>query len=116
MSRTSKRNRRQSKPKPQQAPRPEQAQPEPAAPEPVLYERQTAFADVEDFETGLADEKQLQLLMKDWRKGRATRTIWDMITDGYVTIFSLVVVVAMVVSGIMSVQQSAAGCTDSSWP
>lgn len=75
MSRTSKRNRRQSKPKPQQAPRPEQAQPEPAAPEPVLYERQTAFADVEDFETGLADEKQLQLLMKDWRKGRATRTI-----------------------------------------
>lgn len=113
MSRTSKRNRRQSKPKPQQAPRPEQAQPEPAAPEPVLYERQTAFADVEDFETGLADEKQLQLLMKDWRKGRATRTIWDMITDGYVVIFSLVVIMAMIVSGIMSVQQSAAGCSTS---
>lgn len=35
-----------------------------------------------------------------------------MITDGYV-IFSLVVIMAMIVSGIMSVQQSAAGCSTS---
>lgn len=116
MSRTSKRNRRQSKPKPQQAPAPNRHSRSRPRPSPCFYERQTAFADVEDFETGLADEKQLQPLMKDWRKGRATRTIWDMITDGYVVIFSLVVIMAMIVSGIMSVQQSAAGCsTSAAW-
>ncbi|MGB3955086.1 MAG: DUF6297 family protein [Brooklawnia sp.] len=117
MSRTSKRKRRQSTPKPTQPqqPRPQAARvpelPELVVPE-VVYEPSVPFGDVEDYEVGLADERQLTLLMKDWRKGRATRTVWDMITDGYVTIFSLVVIVAMVVSGIMSVQQSAAGCTD----
>lgn len=114
MSRTSKRKRRQSAPKPAQ---PQQIRdaaaqaPEFVAPE-VVYEPTIPFGDVEDYEVGLADERQLTLLMKDWRKGRATRTVWDMITDGYVTLFSVVVIVAMVVSGIMSVQQSAAGCTD----
>ncbi len=112
MSRTSKRNRRQSKPKEQQ-PSPEAVAAPVSAPEAVAYERDTPFCDVEEFDAGIADERQLKLLMKDWRKGRATRTIWDMITDGYVMIFSLVVIVAMIVSGIMSVQQSAAGCSTS---
>lgn len=78
----------------------------------MVYEREKPFVDVADFEVYAADEHQLRLLMRDWRKGRATRTVWDMIADGYVTLFSLAVVVAMVVSGIMSVQQSAAGCSD----
>ncbi|WIY83117.1 DUF6297 family protein [Propionimicrobium sp. PCR01-08-3] len=112
MSRNSKRNRRQSKPKAQQ---PQQTAPatELVVEEPVTYERTEPFADVEDYESGLADERQLRLLMKDWRKGRATRTIWDMITDGYVMIFSLVIILAMIISGIMSIQQSAAGCSTS---
>ncbi len=113
MSRTSKRNRRQSTPKQQQPAQPvAAATPEPLVVPEVTWQQDADFGDVEDFETGWADERQLRLLMKDWRKGRATRTVWDMITDGYVTIFSLVVVIAMVVSGIMSVQQSAAGCSD----
>lgn len=111
MSRSSKRRRRRS------AADSEQAQPtRPLAPEvplvpEVVWEPAKPFSDVEDFETGLADERQLALLMRDWRKGRATRTVWDMISDGYVTLFSVVVIVAMIVSGIMSVQKSAAGCT-----
>ena len=112
MSRTSKRKRRQSTPKQAQPQQPQAAGAEEVVVPDVVWEPVTPFGDVEDYEVGVADERQLTLLMKDWRKGRATRTIWDMITDGYVTIFSLVVVVAMVVSGIMSVQQSAAGCTD----
>ena len=112
MSRTSKRKRRQSTPKQAQPQQPQAAEAEEVVVPDVVWEPVTPFGDVEDYEVGVADERQLTLLMKDWRKGRATRTIWDMITDGYVTIFSLVVVVAMVVSGIMSVQQSAAGCTD----
>lgn len=111
----SKRRKRQSQPKAfQQPPAPELAPTQQIAHPVATYERDTPFADVEDHEVYSADERQLRLLMKDWRKGRATRTIWDMITDGYVTLFSLAVVVAMVVSGIMSMQQSAAGCTDAS--
>ncbi len=113
MSRTSKRNRRQSTPKQQQPAQPvAAATPEPLVVPEVTWQQDADFGDVEDFETGWADERQLRLLMKDWRKACATCTVWDMITDGYVTIFSLVVVIAMVVSGIMSVQQSAAGCSD----
>lgn len=112
MSRTSKRKRRQSTPKQPQPQRSTAAEPPEVVVPAVVWEQAVPFGDVEDFEVGVADERQLTLLMKDWRKGRATRTIWDMITDGYVTVFSLVVIVAMVVSGIMSVQQSAAGCTD----
>lgn len=112
MSRPSKRKRRQSAPKQTQ----QVAETAPIVPEFVVpaatWEQTAPFGDVEDFETGWADERQLRLLMKDWRKGRATRTIWDMLTDSYVTLFSAVVIIAMVVSGIMSVQQSAAGCSD----
>ena len=85
--------------------------PEPRV-DPVRWEQTTPFVDVEDFEVGVADERQLRLLMGDWRRGRATRRIWDMLTDGYVTLFSLVVIIAMLVSGLLSVQQSAAGCND----
>ncbi|WP_344263048.1 DUF6297 family protein [Brooklawnia cerclae] len=77
----------------------------------VVWEPERPFADVEEFEAGEADERLLRLLMKDWRKGRATRSVWDMITDSYVTIFSLVVIVAMFASGVMSVQRSTAGCS-----
>ena len=96
MSRTSKRKRRQSTPKQAQPQQPQAAEAEEVVVPDVVWEPVTPFGDVEDYEVGVADERQLTLLMKDWRKGRATRTIWDMITDGYVTIFSLVVIVAMV--------------------
>ena len=107
----SKRGRRTSAPKQQPTPATESAPEAVASPE-AAWEQAAPFGDVEDFETGLADERQLALLMRDWRKGRATRSVWDVITDGYVTLFSLVVILAMIVSGIMSVQQSAAGCED----
>ncbi|MGI5951618.1 MAG: DUF6297 family protein [Brooklawnia sp.] len=106
----SKRRRRRSTPKQAQPARAPEPVVEVTRPE-VVYQRETPFGDVEDFAAGQADERQLQLLMRDWRKGRATRTVWDMLTDSYVTAFSAIVVIAMVVSGIMSVQQSAAGCS-----
>lgn len=69
------------------------------------------FADVNGIEQGIVDERQLTLLVKDWRKGRATRSIWNVLTDGYVAIFTLVVVAAMVISAIRAGQRQAAGCT-----
>ena len=52
----------------------------------------------DEFFGGQADERQLSLLMGDWRKGRTTRNIWQAIGDAYVLVFSLVVVLAMVIS------------------
>ena len=105
---TSKRRRRQSRPAaPQPTPAPEPVEIEPVE---VVWEQEAPFVDVEDYETGVADERLLNLLMRDWRKGRATRSLWDMLTDSYVALFSVVMIVTMVVSGVMSIQQSSAGC------
>lgn len=60
---------------------------------------------------GVVDERQLKLLVRDWRKGRATRSIWDVLTDGYVWLFSVTIIVAMIVSGLLQAQRSSAGCT-----
>lgn len=84
----------------------------------VELEEENPFADVHyDFvdvgfdEQFAVDERQLQLLMQDWRKGRATRSIWQALSDGYVTVFTVAVIAAMLVGGIRAAQQSAAGCT-----
>lgn len=59
----------------------------------------------------VADERQLVLLMRDWRRGRATRNLRQAISDGYVALFSVVLIGAMVVSVILNAQHAAAGCS-----
>lgn len=61
-------------------------------------------------DVGVVDEKQLKLLMKDWRKGRADRNIWQVLSDGYVMVFSIVLIGAMIVSSIIQAQQVVAVC------
>ncbi|PIE99304.1 MAG: ABC transporter permease, partial [Propionibacterium sp.] len=60
------------------------------------------------------DERQLQLLMKDWRRGRATKTLLQAISDAYVAIFALLVVGAMIISAIVQAQTAVAGCNSPS--
>lgn len=60
---------------------------------------------------GEADEKQLLLLMKDWRHGRADRNLWQAVQDAYVMVFGVVLIGAMLISAIIQAQQSVAGCT-----
>ena len=62
-------------------------------------------------EIGVVDEKQLTLLMRDWRKGRADRNILQALSDGYVMVFSIVLIGAMIISSIVQAQQDVAGCT-----
>lgn len=62
-------------------------------------------------EIGVVDEKQLTLLMRDWRKGRADRNIWQVLSDGYVMVFSIVLIGAMIISSIVQAQANVAGCT-----
>ena len=59
---------------------------------------------------GIVDEKQLKLLMRDWRRGRADRNIWQVLSDGYVMVFSIVLIGAMIISSIVRAQQVVAVC------
>ncbi|HHT12649.1 MAG TPA: ABC transporter permease, partial [Propionibacterium sp.] len=61
-------------------------------------------------EIGIVDEKQLKLLMKDWRRGRADRNLWQALSDGYVMVFSIVLIGAMIISSIVRAQQVVAIC------
>ncbi|AZZ38841.1 DUF6297 family protein [Acidipropionibacterium jensenii] len=99
-------NRRQNQPE-------AAAQATPKAPEPADVPDPELVIDErpEDFWAGEVDEKQLQLLMGDWRKGRTTRNIWQALSDAYVMIFSLLVIVAMLVSLIIQAQGQASTCS-----
>ena len=54
------------------------------------------------------DERQLQLLMKDWRRGRATRNIWQALSDAYIAVFAVVVVGAMLIGAVVQAQTTIA--------
>ena len=41
---------------------------------------------------GEVDEKQLRLLVRDWRRGRADRNLFQAIQDAYVMVFALVLI------------------------
>lgn len=62
-------------------------------------------------ETAPVDERQLRLLMRDWRGGRATRTLLDVLGDGYVMLVTIAVIGGMAVSAVLTLQRSSAGCT-----
>ncbi len=61
-------------------------------------------------EIGQADERQLKLLMKDWRRGRADRNLLEAFQDAYVMVFGVVLIGAMLISAIIQAQQSVSGC------
>nr|WP_231979226.1 DUF6297 family protein [Tessaracoccus coleopterorum] len=61
-------------------------------------------------ELGVVDEKQLKLLMRDWRRGRADRNLMQVLSDGYVMVFSIVLIGAMLVSSIIQAQRVVAVC------
>lgn len=59
---------------------------------------------------GIVDERQLKLLMRDWRRGRADRNLWQALSDGYIMVFSIVLIGAMLVSSIIQAQQVVSVC------
>ena len=58
---------------------------------------------------GEVDEKQLRLLVRDWRRGRADRNLLQAMQDAYVMVFALVLIGAMVISSIMQAGPAALG-------
>jgi hypothetical protein len=86
----------------------EPVQPE-VVPEPVAELPEFYF--VPDFEPVEVDEKDLHDQIKLWRHGRATRTLWQVISDGYVAVFSVIVLGAMLGNVLVQAQSGAAACS-----
>lgn len=90
-------------------PGPEEAD---AATQPALEapEPEWDFYFLPDVEPLQVDERELHDEMKLWRHGRATRSIGQVLQDGYVTVFSVVILGAMVSSAVLRAQTGMAGC------
>ena len=58
------------------------------------------------------DERDLHEAMKQWRHGRATRSIWDAIQNAYVAIFSVLMIGAMTTNLVLKAQSTMAGCSE----
>lgn len=63
-----------------------------------------------DTDPVLVSEADLHDLMKLWRHGRATRTLGQMLSDSYVTLFTVVLLSAMVISAVINAQHGMTGC------
>ncbi len=84
---------------------------QPSEPAVVTPEPERSFYFLPDSPPLAVDERDLHDLMKLWRHGRATRTLGQVISDGYVMVFSVVVVGAMVLSAVLNAQSGMAGCS-----
>ncbi len=82
--------------------------------EPEADENGYDFFFLPDEEPVEMDERDLHDLMKLWRHGRATRTIWQALSDGYIVLFAVVMLGAMIVNVIINAQTGMAGCTSES--
>lgn len=54
--------------------------------------------------------RELKGLMADWRRGRATKSFFEAVQDGYVVVLSVVVLGAMLVNVLVGAQSGASGC------
>lgn len=59
-------------------------------------------------------ERDLTDLVADWRTGRATRSVWQAISNAYVVLFTVVMIGAMIGNVIVQAQVSVAACTTES--
>lgn len=73
--------------------------------------RDWGFAFLPDTEPEVVNEKALHRLVKTWRHGRATKTLWQAFSDAYFAVFTVVLLGAMVTNAIIGSQRAAASCT-----
>ncbi len=67
-----------------------------------------------DLDPDPVSERELKRLVADWRKGRATRNLWDLLQDGYVAVLAIAIISAMVVSVVVRAQGVISQCTSAS--
>jgi hypothetical protein len=61
-----------------------------------------------------ASTRELRGLMKDWRRGRATRNLGQALSDAYVAVIAALMIGAMTVNVILKAQRVVAGCDTAS--
>jgi hypothetical protein len=59
------------------------------------------------------DERDLNALMSSWRRGRATKRLSQVLQDGYVAVFSVIIVLAMLGGAVWRAQGNASACETS---
>ncbi len=64
-----------------------------------------AFADLVP-----ATPRELKGLIRDWRKGRATRNVWQALSDAYIALIAALMLGAMLVNVVLKAQRSVASC------
>lgn len=69
-----------------------------------------SFGGFEDVALRPATPRELKGLVRDWRSGRATKKLSEAIFNGYVVLFGIVVVGAMVVNVILQAQRVVSAC------
>ena len=50
-------------------------------------------------------------MIRDWRRGRATRNLWEAFNDAYVVVIGALMLGAMVVNVVLKAQRTVAACT-----
>ena len=104
--------------KAEQAPKPvEEAVLEPVEETDEVEEIEEAPIEIPKWEHSLisvtpepVSERDLRNLVRDWRRGRATKSLRQVFADGYVTVFAIVIIVAMLGGGVWQAQGAAAAC------
>ena len=61
-----------------------------------------------------ASPRELKELIRDWRKGRATRNLMEAFNDAYVVVIGALMVGAMVVNVVLRAQRTVAACDTAS--
>lgn len=70
----------------------------------------SGFVGDDDGEVEEPYERELLAMMRGWRHGRATRKLTQALSDGYIAVFSLLVVGAMLVNAIITAQRAVSVC------
>lgn len=89
----------------------------PSPPQPTqqdVPELPTEFYFAPDTEPEPVSERALLGLMKQWRHGRATRTLRQALADGYVTVFTVLVLGGMLIGALLRTQSLVAVCSSQS--
>ena len=61
-----------------------------------------------------ASPRELKGLIRDWRKGRATRNLMEAFNDAYVAVIGALMIGAMLTNVVLKAQRTVAACTTAS--
>jgi hypothetical protein len=73
-----------------------------------------AFEPVIDRPLIPATARELKRMIRDWRRGRATKNLGEAFSDGYVVVIGALMIGAMVINVILKAQRAVALCTTAS--